>query len=91
MHHPGRAAVEGPSGLGRTAAPPRIPRAMTSTTPIPIRTSPMLKTLAAGIQVGIAKMSVRGRSAGSATTTLLENPAAASTPDARDRLRDRPA
>jgi hypothetical protein len=61
---------------------PDIPSAMAIPTPTAMRTSPTLKTLANGTQAGRAKMSVRGRSAGSARTTLLENPSDASIPSA---------
>src|SRR5687768_9253122 len=55
---------------GRSQA--RMAETITTTTPMPIRTSPMLKTLAKGTHGGRAKMSVNGASAGSATMALLE-------------------
>ena len=50
----------------------------------PMRTSPTLKTFAHGTTAGMAKMSVSGRSAGFATTTLLVLPVT-SKPGGRQR------
>ena len=69
-----------PARAGRDAAVARVvkgPRPCIAATtamaaPTPIRASPTLKTLASGIQVGIAKMSVSGPSTTPSTRRLFE-------------------
>ena len=56
-------------------APRRIASAMVAATPAPMNRSPMLNTFANGSHDGIAKMSVKGRRAGSAVRTLFVWPA----------------
>ena len=67
-----RASIGGRAGAARrpwrrSRRPRAHGRTITITMPMPIRTSPMLKTLAKGTHGGSAKMSVRGASAGSGT------------------------
>ena len=62
----------------------RIPSAIVTMSPTPMSTSPMVKTFASGMPAGIAKMSVSGASAGSATTTLFEKPVSLASPAVRD-------
>ena len=64
----GRLLAYAGAGLRRIAA------AITTATPIPIRTSPTLNTFASGSQAGSAKRSVSGSSAGCSTTTLFVLP-----------------
>src|SRR3954469_11930862 len=62
----------------------RIPSTIVTTRPIPMSTSPMLKTFAIGRAAGIAKMSVNGASAGSARSALFEKPVSVPRPAVRN-------